>query len=93
MPVRVTRCVLVTHRLLLAAEPELSLPYGLQLFSRSDFSSVGWFCGVGVFGLIKCIHSRTGLQCHLFKIIIIIIISNVRQLNIFVLANDSVKKF
>ena len=36
--------------------------------------SMGWLCGVGVFGLIECSHSHPTLHCGLQLIIIIIII-------------------
>ena len=41
-------------------------------------SSIGWLCGVGVFGLIECSHAlpalHSGLQMMIIIIIIIIII-------------------
>ena len=38
--------------------------------------SMGWLCGVGVFGLIECSHSLSALHNGLQRIIIIIIIIN-----------------
>ena len=40
--------------------------------------SMGWLCGVGVFGLIECSHSLPALQSGLYIIIIIIKISSLQ---------------
>ena len=37
-------------------------------------TSIGWFCGVAVFGLIEGFHSQLALDSFLIIIIIIIII-------------------
>ena len=42
--------------------------------------SMGWLCGVGVFGLIECSYSLPALHSGLQIIIIIIIIINVGPL-------------
>ena len=38
--------------------------------------SMGWLCGVGVFGLIECSHSLPALQSGIQMIIIIILNSS-----------------
>ena len=54
--------------------PCCSLTFCLLLFSLSLLHPVGWFCGVGVFGLKGVNRSLPALHCQPFLIIIIITI-------------------
>ena len=58
--------------------PKLLYPYySLLLFFPFYSFCIGWYCGAGVFGLIRCISLSLRLALPtLFKIIIIIIIGN-----------------
>ena len=51
---------------------DLLFLYSLLLFYIILLSSMGWLCGVGVFGLIECSHSLPVLHIGLQVIIIII---------------------
>ena len=76
----VTLCLMVWNWQVSRAEPMLSCWHDLLflwcllLFYLLLLPSMGWFCGVGVFGLIECSHSLPALHSGLQIIIIIIII-------------------
>ena len=79
----VTLCLIVWDWLVSRAEPMLSCWHDLLflkclLLFYLLLLSMGWLCGVGVFGLIECSHSlqalRSGLQIIIIIIMIIIII-------------------
>ena len=54
--------------------PKLLYPYySLLLFFPLFSLSIGWYCGAGVFGLIRCIPLSLSLALPTFLIIIIII--------------------
>ena len=74
----VTLCLMVWDLRVSRAEPMLSCWHDLLflvclLLFYLFLSSMGWLCGVGVFGLIKCPHSPPPCTAD-SKIIIIIII-------------------
>ena len=74
----VTLCLMVWDWRVSGADPMISCAHDLLfLFCLLLFylllPSMGWLCGVGVFGLIECSHSLPALHSGLQIIIIIII--------------------
>ena len=72
-------CLMVRDWRVSRAEPMLSCWHDLLFFwclllFYLLLPSIGWLCGVGVFGLIGCSHSLPALHSELKIIIIIIII-------------------
>ena len=80
-----TLCLMVWDWQVSRAEPMLSCWHDLffifcLLLFYLFLSSMGWLCGVGIFGLIECSHSLPALHRG-FQIIIIIIIMQITMTN------------